>query len=79
MESLNSLEKKSNVHDKGVQSNMNKRNLNEGYQLKERFIGDILEIKLNPIISKKGYLNFLEEKSIGWNKKYVVIFLFLFT
>lgn len=38
-----------------------------------RYIAEIDEVRVNPIVSKKGYLNFLEEKSIGWTKRYVVI------
>ena len=36
------------------------------------------EVIVNPTITKKGFLNFLEEKSIGWVKKYVVIIIYLF-
>ena len=38
-----------------------------------KYIAEIDEVRINPNITKKGYLNFLEEKSIGWVKKYVVI------
>lgn len=38
-----------------------------------KYIAEIDEIRVNPIISKKGYLNFLDEKSTNWIKKYVVI------
>jgi hypothetical protein len=37
-----------------------------------KYIAEIDEVRINPIITKKGFLNFLEEKSIGWIKKYVV-------
>ncbi len=37
-----------------------------------KYIADIEEVRINSIVSKKGYLNFLEEKSVGWNKKFVV-------
>ena len=37
-----------------------------------KYIAEIEEVRVNPIVSKKGYLNFLEEKSIGWSKKFVV-------
>ena len=43
-----------------------------------KFIAEIDEVRVNPIVSKKGYLNFLEEKSIGWSKKFVVRFELLF-
>lgn len=39
---------------------------------RSKYIAEVEEIRINPIVSKKGYLNFLEEKSIGWTKKYVV-------
>ena len=39
---------------------------------KAKYIAEIDEVRVNPIVSKKGFLNFLEEKSIGWAKKYVV-------
>lgn len=38
-----------------------------------KYIAEIDEVRINPSITKKGFLNFLEEKSIGWVKKYVVI------
>lgn len=41
--------------------------------IKDKYVAEIFEIRLNPIVSKRGYLNFLEEKSIGWTKKYVVV------
>ena len=37
-----------------------------------RFIAEIEEVRINPVVSKKGFLNFLEEKSVGWSKKFVV-------
>ena len=39
-----------------------------------KYIAEIEEVRVNPIVSKKGYLNFLEEKSIGWSKRYVVTY-----
>ena len=44
-----------------------------------KYIAEIDEVRINPIITKKGFLNFLEEKSIGWIKKYVVCYLILFS
>lgn len=38
-----------------------------------KYIAEIDEVRINPNITKKGYLNFLEEKSIGWVKKFVTI------
>ncbi|XP_065129758.2 kinesin-like protein KIF1A isoform X21 [Paramisgurnus dabryanus] len=37
------------------------------------FVPDIQEIRVSPIVSKKGYLHFLEPHSNGWVKKYVVV------
>ncbi|XP_061196909.1 kinesin-like protein unc-104 isoform X5 [Saccostrea echinata] len=31
------------------------------------------EVRVSPVVSRKGYLNFLEEKHTGWVKKYVVV------
>lgn len=39
---------------------------------KDKYVAEIFEIRLNPVVSKRGFLNFLEEKSIGWTKRYVV-------
>uniref|UniRef100_A0AAZ3NUE1 plus-end-directed kinesin ATPase n=1 Tax=Oncorhynchus tshawytscha TaxID=74940 RepID=A0AAZ3NUE1_ONCTS len=38
-----------------------------------RFVPDIQEIRVSPIVSKKGYLHFLEPHSNGWVKRYVVV------
>ena len=38
-----------------------------------RFIAEIDEIRINPIVSKKGYLNFLDDKSAGWAKRFVTV------
>ncbi|XP_043097331.1 kinesin-like protein KIF1A isoform X3 [Puntigrus tetrazona] len=37
------------------------------------FVPDIQEIRVSPIVSKKGYLHFLEPQSNGWVKRYVVV------
>jgi len=34
---------------------------------------DIEEIRVSPVVSRKGYLNFLEEKTSGWKKRWVVV------
>jgi hypothetical protein len=47
--------------------------LTGGQRNRESFVAEIFEIRLNPIVSKRGYLNFLEEKSIGWTRKFVVV------
>ncbi|KAK7888798.1 hypothetical protein WMY93_024358 [Mugilogobius chulae] len=38
-----------------------------------RFVPDIQEIRVSPIVSKKGYLNFLEPNTNGWIKRFVVV------
>ncbi|XP_056149262.1 kinesin-like protein KIF1A [Lampris incognitus] len=37
------------------------------------FVPDIQEIRVSPIVSKKGYLHFLEPHTSGWIKRYVVV------
>ncbi|XP_075425645.1 kinesin-like protein KIF1A isoform X7 [Ascaphus truei] len=37
------------------------------------FVPDIQEIRVSPIVSKKGYLYFLEPHTGGWVKRYVVV------
>ncbi|GAB1608050.1 kinesin-like protein unc-104 isoform X2 [Argonauta hians] len=37
------------------------------------FVPDIEEVRISPIVSRKGYLNFLEEKTNGWTKRWVVV------
>ncbi|XP_063079480.1 kinesin-like protein KIF1A [Engraulis encrasicolus] len=37
------------------------------------FIPNIQEIRVSPIVSKKGYLHFLEPQSRGWQRRYVVV------
>ncbi|XP_034091643.1 kinesin-like protein KIF1A isoform X7 [Gymnodraco acuticeps] len=38
-----------------------------------RFFPDIQEIRVSPIVSKKGYIHFLEPNTNGWVKRYVVV------
>ncbi|XP_065812167.1 kinesin-like protein KIF1A isoform X8 [Labrus bergylta] len=38
-----------------------------------RFFPDIQEIRVSPIVSKKGYIHFLEPHTNGWVKRYVVV------
>ncbi|XP_028977421.2 kinesin-like protein KIF1A isoform X21 [Esox lucius] len=38
-----------------------------------RFVPDIQEIRVSPIVSKKGCLHFLEPHTNGWVKRYVVV------
>lgn len=37
------------------------------------YVAEIFETRLNNQVARRGYLNFLEEKSIGWTKRYVVV------
>ncbi|KAL3055159.1 hypothetical protein OYC64_017959 [Pagothenia borchgrevinki] len=37
------------------------------------FVPDIQEIRVSPIVSKKGYLHFLEPHTSGWVKRFVVV------
>ncbi|XP_067385363.1 kinesin-like protein KIF1A isoform X2 [Channa argus] len=37
------------------------------------FVPDIQEIRVSPIVSKKGYLHFLEPHTNGWVRRYVVV------
>lgn len=36
------------------------------------YVPDVEEIRVSPVVSRKGYLNFLEEKTNGWTKRWVV-------
>ena len=38
-----------------------------------KYLAEVEEVRINPVISKKGYLNFLEEKSAGWTKRFACI------
>lgn len=37
-----------------------------------KYIPSIEEIHVSSVVSRRGYLNFLEENGTGWVKKYVV-------
>ncbi|CAF3610381.1 unnamed protein product, partial [Rotaria sp. Silwood2] len=37
-----------------------------------KYIPSIEEVRISPVVSRRGYLNFLEEKGTGWIKKFVV-------
>jgi hypothetical protein len=88
MESLTSINEASNCDgNNGDQSNTSSnssmrhhRRLSPGSSsatrhgnMRAKYIAEIEEVRVNPIVSKKGYLNFLEQKSIGWSKRFVVI------
>ncbi len=36
------------------------------------YVAEVEEIRVSPVVSRKGYLNFLEEKKKGWHKRWVV-------
>lgn len=37
------------------------------------FAPDVEEVRVSPVVARKGWLNFLDEKSNGWIKKWVVV------
>ena len=37
-----------------------------------KYIPSIEEVRISPVVSRRGYLNFLEEKGTGWVKKFIV-------
>lgn len=40
------------------------------------YVPEVEEIRISPVISRKGYLNILEHKTNGWKKRWVVNILF---
>lgn len=36
------------------------------------YVPDMEEIRISPVIARKGYLNVLEHKTHGWKKRWVV-------
>lgn len=40
-----------------------------------QFVPSVEEIRVSPVVSRKGYLNFLEDKMNGWFKRWVVGYL----
>ncbi|KAM4739233.1 kinesin-like protein KIF1A isoform 15-T15 [Anableps anableps] len=58
------------------QDGTDKKAMNVGSDTKPRtrkLIPDIQEIRVSPIVSKKGYIHFLEPHTNGWVKRYVVV------
>ncbi|XP_067369451.1 kinesin-like protein KIF1A isoform X10 [Channa argus] len=58
------------------QDAMAKKSVNGASDAKPRirkFVPDIQEIRVSPIVSKKGYIHFLEPHTNGWVKRYVVV------
>ncbi|XP_070207701.1 kinesin-like protein unc-104 isoform X2 [Littorina saxatilis] len=37
------------------------------------FVPDVEEVRVSPVVSRRGYLNFLEENTNGWMKRWVVV------
>lgn len=42
------------------------------------YVPEVEEIRISPVISRKGYLNILEHKTNGWKKRWVVIISLIF-
>ncbi|CAM4814077.1 unnamed protein product [Rotaria magnacalcarata] len=38
-----------------------------------KYIPSIEEVRISPVVSRRGYLNFLEETGTGWIKRFVVV------
>uniref|UniRef100_A0A3B5LIU9 plus-end-directed kinesin ATPase n=1 Tax=Xiphophorus couchianus TaxID=32473 RepID=A0A3B5LIU9_9TELE len=58
------------------QDGADKKSMNVGSDVKPRtrkLIPDIQEIRVSPVVSKKGYIHFLEPHTNGWVKRYVVV------
>jgi hypothetical protein len=53
-------------------SNLRRRRHLSPTSIRSKYVAEIEEVRINPIVSKKGYLNFLEEKSVAWSKRFVV-------
>ena len=52
-----------------------------GSEIKPSFVPEIEEIRISPIVSKKGYLNCLEDRTGCWVKRWVIVkrpYLFIF-
>lgn len=43
------------------------------------YVPEVEEIRISPVVSRKGYLNILEHKTNGWKKRWVVNILSNFT
>ncbi|XP_041378535.1 kinesin-like protein unc-104 isoform X3 [Gigantopelta aegis] len=37
------------------------------------YVPDVEEVRISPVVSRRGYLNFLEEKTNGWIKRWVIV------
>lgn len=38
-----------------------------------KFVVEIKEARVNPVVTKKGWLNFLDTKSNGWTRRWVIV------
>lgn len=41
------------------------------------YVPEVEEIRISPVVARKGYLNVLEHKSNGWKKRWVVSIFFI--
>ncbi|XP_059678654.1 kinesin-like protein KIF1A isoform X14 [Gavia stellata] len=57
----------------GEQKNSPARRPEEEKEPQRLLVPDIQEIRVSPIVSKKGYLHFLEPHTNGWVKRFVVV------
>ncbi|XP_075773949.1 kinesin-like protein KIF1A isoform X2 [Pelodiscus sinensis] len=57
----------------GEQKKSPTREPEEEKETQRLLVPDIQEIRVSPIVSKKGYLHFLEPHTNGWVKRYVVV------
>ena len=44
----------------------------KGEEEENLYIPEVEEMRVSPVVSRKGYLNFMEEKTKGWVKRWVV-------
>ncbi|CAF0753828.1 unnamed protein product [Didymodactylos carnosus] len=42
-------------------------------RLQRKYVPILEEVRISPVVSRRGYLNFLEEKATGWVKKFVTV------
>jgi kinesin family protein 1 len=49
-------------------------NISPGEQVLVLYIPEVEEIRISPVIARKGWLNILEQKTNGWKKRWVVSF-----
>jgi hypothetical protein len=54
-------------------NNKTKQRLLPSNRHNQKFVPEIEEIRINPIISRRGYMNLSNEKGDAWIKKFIVI------